>query len=66
MLNEIEKLPSPFKEIVQKSYNHDNPQTLVSIGIDLNLSTERVRQLLVQATKIIKGSKAIKSFQKDI
>lgn len=66
ILNEIEKLPPQLKEIVQKSYNHDNPQTLVSIGKDLNLSTERVRQLLVQATKIIKASKVIKSFQKDI
>ena len=66
ILNETEKLTSPFKEIFQKYYISKEPQTLEQIGEDLNLSAERIRQLLVQATKIILASKVIKSSQKDI
>jgi len=66
ILDEIEKLPVQLKEIMQRVYDKDNPQTLVDIGKDFNLSTESIRKKLIQATNIVKQSRTIKSSQKDI
>lgn len=64
--DEIQKLPPQLKEIAQRYYNYENPQTSEEIGKDLNITSAKIRKLLVQATDIIKASGINKSSQKDI
>ena len=55
----LETLSEREKQIVQKRFLSDNPETLENLGLQFNISRERVRQIETKAYQ--KVEKAIRS-----
>src|SRR5215208_5935662 len=53
----VDRLPEPYRRVLVRRYglDHNDPATLAELGDELELSHERVRQLQLEAVRVLKN-----------